>query len=236
MTTQVLPALDTAQTNHWKRFGRWSGDAWRLLRRAPLRFVLLALLPLVIEAAIQAMPRIGIVLSKCLVPIAGMWVLCMIDAKARGDRFAPGAALRMLVARPLRVVAYVAIALVMFAFQLGAAAIIGGVDQALALATGNVAELHYSRRELALILAAGTLPAALTMFAVPRIALSNDSVGDSLRHGLSLVVRNAKPVAVYTLCTIELTALIVVQPLVALVVLPWFGLIGYTAYRDASAA
>lgn len=236
MNTQVLPTLDTPPTNHWKRFGRWSGDAWRLFRRAPLRFVLMMLVPLVVEAAIQAMPRVGVVLSKCLVPIAGMWVLCMIDAKARGERFAPGAAWRLLLARPLHVAAYVAITLVVFSFQLGTAAIIGGVDQAIALATGNVAELHYSRREFALILASGALPAALTMFAMPRLALSNDSVGDALRHGLSLVMRNAKPVAAYALCTMELMALMVAQPLVAIVVLPWFGLIGYTAYRDVTTA
>lgn len=236
MTTLVQPALDTPQTNHWKRFGHWSGEAWRLFRRAPLRFVLLAALPLFVEAIIQAVPRVGIVLSKCLVPVVGMWVLCMIDAKARGDRFAPGTALRAIAARPLHVVAYAAIALVVFAFQLGAAAIVGGVDQAIALATGNVAELHFSRREFALILAGGALPAVLTMFAVPRIALTNDRVVDALREGLAFLLRNGKPVAVYTLCTLELTALMVAQPLVAIVVLPWFGLIAYTAWRDVAAA
>ena len=194
--------------------------------------MLLLLLPLVVEGAIPAVPGIGVALSKCIVPMFGMWILLMIDAKARGDRFAPTAALRALVARPAHVAAYVAIALVVFAFQLGVATLVGGVDQAVALATGNAAELHYTRREIALILAAGALPATLTVFAVPRIALSNDSVGAALRNGLALVMRNLKPIAAYTLCTMELTALIVVQPLLALVLMPWFGLICYTAWRD----
>jgi hypothetical protein len=237
MTTLVQPTLDaTTATNHWKRFGRWSGDAWRLFRRSPLRFLLLALLPLAVEAVIQAAPRVGIVLSKCVVPMFGMWVLLMIDAKARTERFAPLAALHALAARPAHVAMYVAFALVIFAFQVGAAALIGGVDQAVALATGNLAELHFTRREFALILAGGALPAALTMFAAPHIALSNYSVVAALRHGFALVARNPKPVAVYALCTMELLALMLVQPLLMLLVLPWFCLIGYTAYRDVTAA
>ncbi|GAB2626611.1 hypothetical protein [Novilysobacter erysipheiresistens] len=210
----------------------WLVDAWRMFRRAPVRLFLLSLLPVVVEALIQLAPGVGIVLSKLLTPLAGAWVLALIHHKSRDDAFAPALAGRLLLSRlaPLLLVSLLAAGV--FVFQLLVTVALGGIDQAIALATGDIANLHLGRVVFACILASGTVPAALLMFVMPRVLLDGVGVGLALGESLGCVVRYWRPVALLTaLVAAMVGAILWLLPLL-LVLLPFATLVGYTSYRD----
>ena len=66
---------------------QWLLQSLRMFRHAPLRFYLLPWLPIALEAAIQTVPVIGVVLTKLLVPLCSAWVLWMGDHKLRTGRY-----------------------------------------------------------------------------------------------------------------------------------------------------
>lgn len=210
----------------------WLVDAWRLFRRAPVRIFLLSLLPIVAEGLIQLTPGIGIVASKLLTPLASAWVLALIDNKARGAAFAPASAGRRWLSR-LPLLLWVALlSAAVFAFQLLVAAALGGFDQALALALGDVANLRLGRGELAVVLGSGMLPAALLMFVMPRVLLDGVDVGPALVESMRCAIRYWRPVAIVTLVAMGLVAGMLWWLPLLLVLLPFSLLIGYTSYRD----
>lgn len=210
----------------------WLTEAWRLLRRAPLRMYLLSLLPLAVEAALQLVPGSGIVLSKLLTPLAGAWVLVQLDSKARGTVFAPAAAGSVLRSRlaPLLLVSLLCTAV--FVFQLLVAAALGGIDQAVALATGDIANLHFGRVELAVILTSGLLPGMPLMFLMPRVLLDGVGVGRALLESARHVLLYWRPVVMVTLLVAGLIVAMLWLPLLMLVLPSFALLVGYTSYRD----
>lgn len=210
----------------------WLADAWRLFRRAPVRMFLLSLLPVAVEALVQLAPGVGIVASKLLTPLASAWVLALIHHKARGGHFAPAAASGVWLSRLALLLWVALLSAAVFAFQLLVAAMLGGVDQSLALAAGDIANLHFDRVELACIFASGMLPAALLMFVMPRVLLDGIGVGRALGESLRCVVRYWRPVALLTLLVAALIGAILWLPLLLLVLLPFATLVGYTSYRD----
>lgn len=192
----------------------------------------MSLLPIVVEALIQVVPGTGIVLSKLLTPLAGAWVLALIHHKFRDDAFAPARAGWLLLSRlaPLLLVSLLAAGV--FMFQLLVTMTLGGADQAIALATGDIANLHLDRIELACIFAFGTLPSALLMFVMPRVLLDGVGFGRALDESLRGVARYWRPVALLTLLVAVLVGVILWLPLLLLVLLPFATLVGYTSYRD----
>lgn len=63
-------ALDPPHTGlPASRAALWLRDAWRVYRRAPVRILLLSLLPIAFEALCQAVPGAGVLLSKALTPL-----------------------------------------------------------------------------------------------------------------------------------------------------------------------
>jgi hypothetical protein len=69
---------------------RWSMDGLRLWRRAPIALPLLSLVVMVVEAALQLVPGVGIVLSKLMVSLLGAGLLVGMDGLARGQRLGAG--------------------------------------------------------------------------------------------------------------------------------------------------
>ncbi len=210
----------------------WLVDAWRLFRRAPVRMFLLSLLPMAVEALIQMMPGAGIVLSKLLTPLASAWVLALLHNKAGVGCFAAAAASGLWVSRlaPLLLVSLLFAGV--FVFQLLVAAALGGVDQALALASGDIANLRFNRLELGCILASGMLPGALLMFLMPRVLIDGIGAGRALVESAHCAVRYWRPVAMVTPLAAGLLGAVLWLPPLLLVLLPFAMLVGYTSYRD----
>ncbi|RDI97404.1 hypothetical protein DVT68_16775 [Dyella solisilvae] len=75
--TVVLPA---------RRALHWCAEGLRLWRRYPLRLFVLSLAPLVLESVLQAIPLVGVALSKMVVPLLGFGLLQgLVDAERNGS-------------------------------------------------------------------------------------------------------------------------------------------------------
>jgi len=214
-----------------RTFFQWMACAWRLFRSTPLRLMGLALLPVMAEVIMQLIPVAGIVVSKVLTPLVFAWVLAMVDSKARIDAFAPGLAGGRVGRRWVRLLALALVMLSVFLLQLLISALIGGWDQALALATGDMAALRLSRGDMAWILASGVLPGALLMFAMPRVLLDDTGVEQALRDSIQQSGIHWRPM----LCLMVLSAGMVFAlpwaPWLLLLFLPVALYVPYAAYR-----
>lgn len=213
-------------------FAAWMLGAWRLFRKAPFRIFLLSLLPILVEAALQLVPIAGIVVSKLLTPLASLWVLALLDRKARSGMFAPMQAGRLWLARLPRLLALAVVSAGVFVFQLSVTAAIGGADQAVALALGDVEGLTLSRVELAAVLCSGAAPASLLMFVAPRVLLDGVGVAPALAESVRWVGHYWRPMTLLTLLSAVLVAGLLWLPLLLLVLLPFAVCVGYAAYRD----
>lgn len=216
------------------RFLHWCVEAGRMLRRAPVRFLLLCLVPMLAEAVIQlSIPVAGVVASKLLVPLFSAWCLLATDQKARHGRFGPGRALRRLVALRGRL-AWVAVAsALVFAWQVLVAWTIAGAAAAHALVVFDPATAGLlSRGTLAFVLASGMLPATLLVTAIPRIVLDGAIPTVALRENLRWATHAWRPLGIHLLVSAALVAGVVHTPWLLLVLLP-FGYVGYWIYRDA---
>ena len=213
-------------------FIAWMQGAWHLFRSAPFRISALSLLPILVEAALQLIPMAGIVLSKLLTPLAGFWVLAMLDRKARTGTFTPAQARRLWSARFPQLLLTSLLLTAVFAFQLLVTIAIGGIEQALALALGNVAVIDLSRIELAAILVSGLVPASVLMFVAPRVLLDGVRVVYAVSESMRLVGHYRGAVALYLLLFGVLIAGILWIPLLLLMLLPFATCAGYAAYGD----
>ncbi len=213
-------------------FAAWMRGAWRLFRLAPTAIFALSLLPILVEAVLQLLPGVGIVLSKLLTPLASAWVLVMIDNRARTGAFAPRrAALGWWTRLPQIVLAAVMLSGV-FALQLLTAALIGGSEQAIAFVLGDIERMTLSRAEVAAVLASGVIPGSLVLFVAPRVVLDGNEVWPAIVESLSLAVRYWRPVAMFAALSATLIASVLWVPLLLLVFLPLASCAGYAMYRD----
>lgn len=211
---------------------RWLRDGIAVWRVAPVRLTLLAALPIVVEALCQAIPTAGIALSKALTPIAAAYALLLLDAHARTGRFQPSAvAVRAWRGRRTWP-ALAAIGLATFAFQLAVAAGLSGVDQALAVARGDLASLRMDRLALGSMLASGLLPGVLLVFAIPRMVVDGIDARAALAENARLLATTWRPVVAAMLATAALLAGALWHPALLLVMLPLCFVTGYAMYRD----
>ena len=234
MDAAVSLALAHHRPSH-QVFIAWMLGAWHLFRSAPFRIFALSLFPILVEAALQVIPAAGIVLSKLLTPLAAFWVLAMLDRKARTGTFSPAQARRLWSARFPQLLLTSLLMTGVFAFQLLVTIAIGGTEQALALALGNVAALDLSRVELAAILVSGLVPASLLMFVAPRVLLDGANVASAVGESVRRAGHYRGSVALYILLFAVLIAGILWVPLLLLVLLPFATCAGYAAYRDVFA-
>jgi hypothetical protein len=237
MSTIEERALADAGAPCWpaRRFLHWCVQAWLMLRRAPVRFALLCLVPMLAEVVIQlSIPVAGVVASKLLVPLFSATCLLLTDQKARQGSFGTGQALRRLAAVRGRL-AWVAVAsALVFAWQVLVAWAIAGPAAAQALVVFDPATAgRLGRGTVAVVLASGMLPAALLVTTIPRIVLDGVAPIEALRGNLQWAGRAWRPLAVYLLACAALVAGVVHAAWLLLVLLP-FGYVGYWLYRDAS--
>lgn len=216
----------------WTRVGRWCVLGWRVFRQAPVRIWLLALVPILFEALMQLMPTVGIGLSKLLTPAVSAWVLIMLDCRVRGHGFAPGAAGRKAVVRWRQVAGLALAGVAVFAVQLSTTALVGGQAQAIALASGDIAGMGYSKAGMAGILASGMIPMLLLFFVAPRMMLDGLRLGPAIAENARLLLRCWRPVLLYSAMMAVVLAGLLWLPLMLLLLLPAGLCIAYAAYRD----
>lgn len=209
----------------------WSIGAWRVLRNAPVRIVLLAWLPILFEGVVQLLPGSGIVLSKLLTPLVSCWVLVMLHALCTQGRFAPSAAVAVCRARWRGLMAVVLLAFMTFAFQMLVAGVMAGPGQATALALGDIGRLSLERAQLAGILAVGIVPAMALMFVMPLLMLDGMGLTRALRDNVRAIALHRGSVSGLTVLLASGVAAAVYWPLVLLPLSPAMLCIGYSAYR-----
>ncbi len=225
-------SFDAAARSPVRVLGRWLGDGWHVFRRAPVRLLLLSLLPILVEGLLQLVPLVGVVVSKLLTPLAAAWIWYLMDARVRSGRFAPKASTVRWLGRLPVALQWAMIALAVFGFQLLVAGLMGGTDTAKALATADVAGLNLDRLQLAWVLASGILVATPLMFVLPLVLLDEIAIGAAMVHSLRAVLAYWKPVVLLTALTTAILMGVVWMPLLLLVLLPFGMTVGYVAYRD----
>ncbi|GAA3925817.1 hypothetical protein [Luteimonas lutimaris] len=225
-------SFDAAARPAVRVLGRWLGEGWQVFRRAPVRLLLLSLLPILIEGLLQLVPLVGVAVSKLLTPLAGAWIWCLVDARVRSGRFAPKASTVRWLHRLPAALQWAVIALVVFGFQLLVAGLMGGTDAVKAMATADAAGLNLDRVQLAWVLASGVLVATPLMFVLPLVLLDEIAIDAAVVRSLRAVLAYWKPVALVTALTTAILMGLVWMPLLLLVLLPFGVTVGYAAYRD----
>lgn len=223
---EITPSLPT-----W-RVVRWLEAGVATLRRAPLKIVVLSLLPVAGEAVCQMIPLAGIVLSKVLTPWLSAWALLALDAKVRSGRFTLRMCAGMLMNQRRSMGALSVLGLGVFAFQVAVAIALAGPTQAWALMTGDVARLQMDRLQVAAMLASGIVPAMALAFVLPRLVLAHRGIVDALGDNLRGWRRAWRPLLAYSALTAALVAGLVWWPVVLLLLLPMGLVATFTMHRD----
>jgi hypothetical protein len=132
--------------------------------------------------------------------------------------------------RPLLGVAAMAVGV--FGLQCAVAAMLGGTDQAAALAGGDVGALTLSRADIAIVFASGVVPSTALMFVLPRVLLDGLGLRAALVDNSRLIRRHARAVIALGLLMAALVGGVIFLPWIMLILLPLYLCTGYAAYRD----
>lgn len=223
-----------------RRAARWWIDGLVFWRRAPLRIALISLLPLVVESLAQAIPWIGIPLSKLLVPLVSTAVYVALD-----DLHAGRAPSQQSIRNSLQRVGWrqllllAALMMSIYATQLAAGYLMYGEPALDVALLGNLEahrDLFDSRFVLTLVLP-GLVPATLLMFALPLVALGGMPAVRACSVSVARMLLSPAAWAVTLAITAGLFTLSLVwgMGLILLLLVPWASATGYVAYRDAFA-
>jgi hypothetical protein len=209
-------------------------DFWK---RAPLRITLWSLLPLVVEALLQAVPDVGIVASKLLTPMASVLVYLAFDGIYR--KHALGARNLAASLRQIGVGGMLGLALVTFSIyvvQVFVGYLVYGapaLDVALLGRTEAQAELLNQRFLLVLVLA-GLVPGVLLLFVTPLVALDRQSPMRAASISIATMLTSPAAYGVTFLLTAVLVAAAITwgRGIALLVLVPWVSAVHFVAYRD----
>lgn len=213
------------------RAWHWLLGGVALLRRSPGRVLLLTLAPLLVEAPLQMLPSAGVLLSKITVGVVSVWTLVMLDTLARTGRLAARDGLQRVWRAPGPVCVLVLLGLAVFAIQLGVAAMLSGLDQAVAVAMGDLKALRVTRAQIAAVLASGVLVSLPLAFVAPQLLLGGQHVRDALRTGLGTAWHARRALAWLALGSTALVAALPFAPWM-LLLMPILMCACYAAWRD----
>lgn len=212
---------------------RWLRRGWALFRAAPVRGCLLALLPIVFEALIQAIPVAGILLSKLLVPLASTWVLALLHRRATSGSWRMRSATERWRQRlPALLRLAVVLSVVVFGFQMLVLAALAGTEQAMAVTLREFGALQLSRWQVAGMLVSGLLPAIVLMFVPGQVLFSGRSVVQAFSESVCALVRYRVSVLALAALTAAVLASVAWMPVVLLLYLPFGLYVGYAAWED----
>jgi hypothetical protein len=216
---------------------QWWARGLGFWKQAPLRITLWSLLPLVVEAMLQALPEVGIVVSKLLTPVASAVVYLAFDGIHRKQALSARALSAKL--RQIGAGGLLGLALVMITIYV-AQVIVGymvygapALDVALMGRTEAHGELLDQRFLLVLVLV-GLVPGVLLLFVTPLVALGGQSpIRAASISTATMLSSPAAYVVTFVLTAVLIAAAITWGRGIALLALvPWVSAVHFVAYRD----
>jgi hypothetical protein len=216
----------------WRHALAWYEDAMRLVKRAPATWAALALLTLVAEIVVEAVPDVGPMLGKVVVPLVACGMLYAAAATDRGGAPALRHALAAFRAPPAAIGAVVAAGLITFAAEAFAAWWIAGANL---LAPGSAADT-LSAPQVGGVYAIGILASLPITFVPFHVLFEQVPVGAAFAASWNAFVRNTVPLLVYAAASLVLLAFgLATMGLGLVIVLPLWAASSYAAWKDVFA-
>jgi uncharacterized membrane protein len=216
----------------------WIGDAWRLFRERPGKWLLILLGLLLIYVAVSWVPYASLA-SSLLWPFVGAGVAVAADFQRRSGNFEQGMILAGL-RKPAALLVIGAMFLLTSIALYASLAIMVGTDVASSVVLGTDAQVDAEQFEprgfaLAMLLyMVLALPiTAATYFAPPLIMLHDVSAGRAMKMSLIGSIKNIVPGIVFGVCaTVFVLVSIIPLGLGLFISIPVLMLTSYTMYRD----
>jgi uncharacterized membrane protein len=224
----------------------WWSDGWHIFRKAPLLWIGMTLLVVVLMFVLAMIPVVGQLASTLLYPVLGAGLLLAARAAERGEPVGFGHLFACFDERlgPLLIsgVLYLIGWFLVWLLAIAICAAVFGVGSLTALMNSDLSNLGLTALTtmgmvallaLLLVLALGTPLVMAYWFAPPLIALRGDRPVPALKASFAASVRNIPPMLVYGLIGIALAiAATIPFGLGWLVLGPVFVASVYTSYRD----
>jgi hypothetical protein len=213
----------------WQHALAWYEDAMRLVKRAPVTWGLLAVLTLVAEIALEALPEVGPLLGKIVVPLVACGMLYAAAATDGGRAPALAHAFFAFRAPAPAIAAVVAAGLFTFAAEALAAWWIAGVS----LLAPESASETLSAPQIGGIYAIGILASLPITFVPFHVLFERTTVGAALAASGDAFVRNTVPLLVYAAASLVLLGFgLATMGIGLVVVLPLWAASSYAAWKD----
>jgi len=207
----------------------WFEEAMQLVKRSPVTWLALGLVTLVSELALNAVPDVGAMLAKIIVPLVGCGMLYAAAATDGGGRPSLRHAVAAFAAPGSAIAAIVAVGLFTFAAEGLAGWWIAGVNLFASESSG--AELSFV--QIAGIYAIATLASLPVTFVPFHVLLERTPVGAAFAASWGGFVLNTTPLLVYAAASLVLLGFGIATMGIGLVfVLPVCAAASYSAWKD----
>lgn len=213
----------------WQHALAWYEDAMRLFKRAPGTWVGLAIVTVLAELALKAVPGVGALLSQLVTPLVACGMVYAAAASDRGASPSVRDAARAFRAAPGAIAAIIASALVAFAAEAFAAWWIADAN----LLDSGAGSTELSTAAITGILAMGILASLPVMF-VPFHVLFEDVGGAAaFTASWNAFVLNTLPLLVYSAASMVLLGFgLATFGLGLALALPLWAASSYAAWKD----
>jgi uncharacterized membrane protein len=216
----------------WRNALRWYEDAMRLVKRAPAMWAALAFLTLAAELGLQAVPEVGPMLGKIVVPLIACGLLLAASACDRGERPAFAHLVAAFRAPAPAIAAIIGSSLVAFAAEALAAWWIADVN----LLSGDPTAGDLTMTAVGGIYAIGILASLPVTFVPFHVLLEGVAPGAAFRASWVAFTQNTPPLLAYAAASFVLLAFGLATMGIGLVlVLPLWAASSYAAWKDVFA-
>jgi hypothetical protein len=213
----------------WRHALAWYEDAMRLFKRAPTIWVALAVVTIVTELALKAVPHVGSLLSQAVTPLVACGLIYAAAATDRG--VVPSLKLAVLAFRaPAGAIAAIVVsALVTFAAEALAAWWVAGAN----LLDAGSASINLSATAVAGTLAIGILASLPVMFVAFHVLFEGVPPGTAFAASWNAFALNTLPLLVYSAASLVLLGFgLATYGLGLVLALPLWAASSYAAWKD----
>jgi hypothetical protein len=212
----------------WRHALAWYEDALRLFKRAPVTWAALAFVTLASELALEAVPVVGPLLGKIVVPLVACGLVWAAAAADRGERLLLAFAVQAFRAPGGAILAIVGASLITFAAEAFAAWWVADANL-LAPAAGQ----DLAPAEVVGIYAIGILASLPVAFVPFHVLLEDAGAGAAYGASWTAFVLNTGPLLVYSAASLVLLGVGLATMGVGLVVvLPLWAASSFAAWKD----
>jgi uncharacterized membrane protein len=213
----------------WRHALAWYEDAMRLFKRAPVTWAALAIVTIVAELALKAVPGVGSLLGELVTPVVACGLILAAAAADRGDAPSLALAFRAFRAPAGAIFAIVASALLASAAEAVAAWWVAGVN----LLDARNATTDLSAPAIVGIYTIGLLASLPVMFVAFHVLFERAPPGAAFAASWNAFTLNTLPLLVYSAASLALLGFSVATMGFGLVLaLPLWAASGYAAWKD----